>query len=673
MIAGPVSRTAERADVAAVMLALAAFPLLRPNILGERFTSWGLVLVVAAAFLVVVRDRGRARWSRSAGIMVVLLGIAHLWALFRVPYNGVGIVASVVGTVSILVAVSAFAYVLADPVRAMLFVRGLLLIIAVMCASSVVTLVMVLVGAPWAMFVFPITPEVSATTYFPFTVTSGAQFVFGVEIPRLTGLGREPGWMAMYGAVAWLLWPRIFGRRMRILRATLIIGILATLSTAGFGIFVVVAAFDLFLRPRPGAGLAQGYLRQLFGIVVFGLAIWLAVTAPVVGLDAKSTQNAASLSERNAATLDGFRAVQQLSLGEESDSRIPGVNLIAAVAETGWPYSLLIALAILLPLIALPTRREVAPVAVIFLTLLLAQPPGESTTVFVLVLACCSVVSIPAPPAPTFSLTGASRSEVTTSTGRAGRPWPVAVVAVSAIAVMGLSVLALTPKDPPDAAAVGAAPTIEDFARPVPPPTVAVFIGDSYTAGAGSEQGGFVPIVARGRDWQSVNLGRGGTGFVTKPDQAPAEAQAACGRDYCESYLEMIPAAVAAAPDVVVVSGGRNDTVADPAVAASAAELFFATLRTSLPEATIVVVSPLWDSDEPPRELGLLATAVRRSALSVGADYLDIGQPLAGRPEYMSDDGVHPDDAGYAAIATVISSALKTVPALTSSAASADG
>ncbi|MDN3496514.1 SGNH/GDSL hydrolase family protein [Planococcus sp. APC 4015] len=669
MVGGSVPRVAERAGVATVVLALAAFPLLRPNILGERFTAWGLALVVGAAFLVVVESRGRTRWSRPAGIMIVLLGAAHLWALFRVPYNGVGIVASIVGTVSILIAVSAFAYVLAEPGRAVLFVRGLLLIIAVMSVSSVVTLAMVVLGLPLAMFSFPITPDVSATTFFPFTVTSGAQFVFGVEIPRFTGLGREPGWMAMYGAVAWLLWPRVFGRRLRVLRAMLIVGILATLSTAGFGIFVVVAAFDLFLRPRPRAGLTAGYFRQLFGVIVFGMAIWLAVTAPVVGLEAKTTQNAASLSERNAATLDGLRALQQFSLGEESDSRIPGVNLVAAVAETGWPYSLLIALAILLPLAVLPSRRDVAPIAVVFLTLLLAQPPGESTTVFVLVLACCAVAALPHPRPPAAQTVAPPRPGASVPVYAAGRRWPYAVVVASMVAVVALSAFALVPREVPAAAATKAPATVDDFARPVAPPTVAVFVGDSYTAGAGSERGGFVPIVARGREWQAINLGRGGTGFVTKPGQDPAQAQVACGSDYCESYIEMIPAAVEADPDVVFVSGGRNDVGTDPALAADAVEEFFDALRAGLPDARLIVLSPLWDSDEPPSELALLATAVRSSALAVGAEYVDIGQPLQGRLDYISDDGVHPDDAGYAAIATAVSAALNAISPVGASAA----
>ncbi|GAB2832643.1 SGNH/GDSL hydrolase family protein [Microbacterium insulae] len=672
MVWGSGTPTASRSPVsiAAVVLALAAFPLLRPSILGERFTEWGVALIAVAAFLVLVQSRARPHLARAAIVVIVLLTAAQAWAIFRVPYNGIGLAATLTGTVTILLAVSAFALVLADADRARMLARGLLVGIAVMSVSSFVTLVMAIVGAPVLLFTFPITADVEASVYAPFTITSGAQWVFGIEIPRFTGLGREPGWMAMYAAVAWFVWPHVFGRRLVVLRAFLLVGIVATLSTAGFGVFVVVAAVELIVRPRNGAGLVWAYLRQVAGVALLVLAVWLAVAAPVVGLEAKATQNAASLSERNAATLDGLRALQSLSLGEESDSRIPGVNLVAAVAETGWPYSLLIALAVLLPLaVTAQWRRAAAPVAVIFLTLLLAQPPGESTLVFVLVILACAIAALPlddSPPRRRLSA-GASAPAPTVWAHARGRSTPRTVGALvltgaAAVAVVALATAALLPRPVPVASEPRPPVTAEDFARPAVEPVVAAFIGDSYAAGAGSTQGGFVPLVARGREWRTVNLARGGTGFIERPDQDAAAARVACGQDYCESYPEMIPSAIEADPDVIVVSGGRNDLIADPAEAALAVDRFFLELRETFPATAIYVISPLWDSSRPPVALVPLEEAIRRNAEAIGATYLDIGQPLAGRPELISPDGIHPNDAGHAAIATAVAEALQDVP-----------
>lgn len=671
------TRRPSRISVAAVVLAVAAFPLMRPSLLGERFAPVALVLVVVSACLVLLADRDRATWLRTSGVLFVFLGAAQLWAVFRAPYNGIGVSAMITGSVTMLVTVAAFAFLFADRDRTTMFLRSVLWLLAIVSASSLVSAAMAVAGVSIALFEVPITADVTATVYFPLTPTSGVQSVFGFEIPRLTGLGREPGWMAMYAALAWLLWPRVFGVRLRAWRFVLLFGVLTPLSTAGFGIFVVVATFELFLRPRAGASPAVGYFRQLLGVALFLAAIWLSVSAPVLGLEAKTVQNAASLSERNAATLDGLRALETLSLGEESASRIPGVNLIAAVAETGWPYSLLVALAILLPLVVLPTRREaLAPIAVIFLTLLLAQPPNESTAVFVFALAAYAIsTSPPVAPGSAESRTLGGRAGVVPTMAGGGyrsvgvsgmrmsasgprRAWTYVGVGVLAAAVALASVIALQPRPVTAATGEREVPGVEDFAGEIPDPTVAVFIGDSYTAGAGGTRGGFVSLVAQGQEWRAVNLGRGGTGYVPKPDQDPAQAQLACARDYCESYPESIGAAVDADPDVVFVSGGRNDLSADPATAAAAATAFFTDLRAALPTARIVVLAPLWDSAPAPAELDALGEAVRTGAELIDAEYLDIGQPLEGHPEWISPDGVHPNDAGYAAIATAVSATL---------------
>ena len=45
------------------------------------------------------------------------------------------------------------------------------------------------------------------------------------------------------------------------------------------------------------------------------------------------------------------------------------------------------------------------------------------------------------------------------------------------------------------------------------------------------------------------------------------------------------------------------------------------------------------------------------AASAAGAKYVDLGQPLAGREDFVIEDGVHPADAGYAAIAAAFTQA----------------
>jgi len=66
------------------------------------------------------------------------------------------------------------------------------------------------------------------------------------------------------------------------------------------------------------------------------------------------------------------------------------------------------------------------------------------------------------------------------------------------------------------------------------------WLGDSYSVGAGGTLGGFVAAVSQARDWDSQNLGVGGTGYVVRAERAVTEAQDVCGRDYCPAFPEEI-------------------------------------------------------------------------------------------------------------------------------------
>jgi lysophospholipase L1-like esterase len=173
-------------------------------------------------------------------------------------------------------------------------------------------------------------------------------------------------------------------------------------------------------------------------------------------------------------------------------------------------------------------------------------------------------------------------------------------------------------------------------------PVVIAFLGDDWTAGTGASSEGkrFSTLVCNELGAQERNFGVDGTGY--------AKSSASGG-----PYRSRLAALVAAHPQVVVVSGGRNDRSDYGATAADHARQLFTTLHWKLPDAGLVAVAPFWgDSDLPP-ELSALARTVRKAVTSAGGSYLDIADPIHGHPAFMAD-AADPNDRGYAAIAAAL-------------------
>lgn len=185
---------------------------------------------------------------------------------------------------------------------------------------------------------------------------------------------------------------------------------------------------------------------------------------------------------------------------------------------------------------------------------------------------------------------------------------------------------------------------------PTTPPD-AVFLGDSYTAGIGSDGPDWPTAVSADLGWNAVNLAAGGTGYVT---EAGVEG---CGKEHCGAYLEQ-SMSITDTPDIIVVSGGRNDT--GDGIEAAALELF-TSLRDRYSGATIIALSPWMDDDPPAAALTATATAIRNAADEAGITYLDTGQPFVSHTELISTDGIHPNAAGYAALSALLTPMLAKV------------
>jgi lysophospholipase L1-like esterase len=178
---------------------------------------------------------------------------------------------------------------------------------------------------------------------------------------------------------------------------------------------------------------------------------------------------------------------------------------------------------------------------------------------------------------------------------------------------------------------------------------VVAYLGDDWTAGRGASSRAkrWTTLLSKQLGVSERNFGAAGTGYAKSSGHAG-------------SYRSRVAAVVAAHPDVVVVSGGRNDARLAPAKVTVQARTLFETLHAKLPKAILIGLPPFWGDSATPVTLVPLAQAIKTAVMAAGGFYLDVPDPLFGHPKYMAD-AADPNDKGYAAIAAALKAKLLTL------------
>ncbi len=231
------------------------------------------------------------------------------------------------------------------------------------------------------------------------------------------------------------------------------------------------------------------------------------------------------------------------------------------------------------------------------------------------------------------------------------RWWKYPVLAAFAAGAIALALLALQP-----IGTEGTAAPKEAYATiaPVPRAPTAVFLGGSTTAGAGvsSRAARWSTALAAAKGWQEISLATKGGDIIF------GVAPRTCGPSPCPSYQELVAKTVDLNPSVVVLAaerGGTNEDSPDVAATTSAA---FAALRVGLPNATLIVVGPAALTGVQDKRAVDLDSAVRAAAARVGATYVSLLEPNVLDPSMVASDGVSVNEAGHAAIALRVKTAL---------------
>ena len=183
-----------------------------------------------------------------------------------------------------------------------------------------------------------------------------------------------------------------------------------------------------------------------------------------------------------------------------------------------------------------------------------------------------------------------------------------------------------------------------------PSATKVAFYGDSYTLGTGasSEAKRWSTIISAERGWSEYNPSVNGLGFVNN--------RGSYGEGDEPSQV------IADDPDILFITMGLNDNFsydqAAPQIHA-AIDDDFARLKAGLPDARFIAVEPFWYTDVRPASLAVITGWVHDAATSIGADWVpDASHWIEHHPEWMADDGLHPNDDGYAAMAKRMDAAL---------------
>lgn len=229
------------------------------------------------------------------------------------------------------------------------------------------------------------------------------------------------------------------------------------------------------------------------------------------------------------------------------------------------------------------------------------------------------------------------------------------LTALSAGAIALLSGCAAGPAAPA-ALPTFAAPALQASPSPTSTssaPLRVVTLGDSLMSGFNLEPDQAWPVLLAARAHVSLtNLACPGMGFVVQGD---------CGT----AYAGFVPAVAALQPQLLIVESSSNDFWEDEdEIRADTANTLDA-LHSAAPDARIVGLSTIWndDADVPP-DTKLTSDALKDAVDNVGGTFIDVGQPLAGHPEWMQDDDVHPTPRGQRAIEQTVMSALQDADVL---------
>lgn len=179
--------------------------------------------------------------------------------------------------------------------------------------------------------------------------------------------------------------------------------------------------------------------------------------------------------------------------------------------------------------------------------------------------------------------------------------------------------------------------------------TTVAWLGDSYTAGAGTDYSiSLSRLATKSLCWRGSYDGEGGTGYVNQgpgPDTVP--------------FGDRVAKVIQSKPDVVIVQGSTNDPGTEQTQAA--ANAVFAAIKQGDPNAFVIAIGPTAPPAVGSAQVFGVRDAIKSAAAANGVLFLDPIEndwlPTKGTDNYASD-GIHPSPSGHRTLAKDIHDAI---------------
>lgn len=172
-------------------------------------------------------------------------------------------------------------------------------------------------------------------------------------------------------------------------------------------------------------------------------------------------------------------------------------------------------------------------------------------------------------------------------------------------------------------------------------------IGDSFTTGYGASSDAYrwSSVLCDELGWHELNFGVPGANYASPGDDDL-------------TYVDLVPLVAESTPDLVLVTGGTNTYGIDQA---DGVRETLSGLRARLPHTPIVVLTPFHEPGEDTDEVDAVRDSVIEDASQFDIRVADPGNPLGDDAEYYAPFDTHPNDEGYALMASSVRQALEDV------------